>query len=255
MIGIIYKYTSPSGKHYIGQTIDEKRRKQEFLNINNKYGGYKIHNARTKYGPENFEYEVLYTIINEDYDELIQLLNLKEQEYIKLYDSIENGYNNTFYGDVTTGLMNDSKQRMIKNLKKHYKIHAGTFKNQKHTESAKKKMSDSKKEYYKTHNSVFKGKNHSIESKRKISESKINYHKTHKGTFTGKQHTEETKQKISKNNSKPILQIDPITLDIIKEWSSSIEACRSFGVKYNDVIHVLKGKRKTWHGYFWKYKE
>lgn len=27
VIGIIYRYESPSGKYYIGQTIDEKRRK------------------------------------------------------------------------------------------------------------------------------------------------------------------------------------------------------------------------------------
>ena len=30
--GIIYKYTSPSGKFYIGQTIDEKSRRAQFLN-------------------------------------------------------------------------------------------------------------------------------------------------------------------------------------------------------------------------------
>ena len=30
--GIIYKYTSPSGKVYIGQTIDEKDRKKAFFN-------------------------------------------------------------------------------------------------------------------------------------------------------------------------------------------------------------------------------
>lgn len=30
--GVIYKYTSPSGKCYIGQTINEKRRRNDFLN-------------------------------------------------------------------------------------------------------------------------------------------------------------------------------------------------------------------------------
>lgn len=59
MIGIIYKYTSPSGKVYIGQTIDEKKRRKEFRNLNIKYAGRKINHARKKYGPENFEYEVL----------------------------------------------------------------------------------------------------------------------------------------------------------------------------------------------------
>ena len=35
MKGIIYKYTSPSGKVYIGQTTNEKKRKRVFLNENN----------------------------------------------------------------------------------------------------------------------------------------------------------------------------------------------------------------------------
>lgn len=255
MIGVIYKYTSPSEKIYIGQTVDEHRRRNEFLNIKNKYGGYKINNARHKYKPENFKYEILEVIEKDDYDELILELNLKEQKYIKLYDSIKNGYNSTFYGNVTTGLIYESKQKMVESLKSHYKKHGGTFKDKTHSEKSKMKISKAKIDYYKNHEGIFKGKHHSIESKMKISEARISYHKTHKGTFTNKHHTEETKQKISKCNSKHILQIDPITLDVIKEWSSSIEACGSFGVKYNDVIHVLKGKRKTWHGYIWKYKE
>ena len=59
MIGIIYCYTSPSGKKYIGQTLSEIRRKSRFKNLNRNYGGEKIDNARKKYGPENFKYEVL----------------------------------------------------------------------------------------------------------------------------------------------------------------------------------------------------
>lgn len=48
MIGIIYKYTSPSGKVYIGQTTQEKRRRKTFLNLNKSYGGVKIDNARRR---------------------------------------------------------------------------------------------------------------------------------------------------------------------------------------------------------------
>ena len=62
MTGIIYKYTSPSGKIYIGQTTDEKRRIKTFFNLNKSYGGKNIDNARHKYGPNKFIYEVLKTI-------------------------------------------------------------------------------------------------------------------------------------------------------------------------------------------------
>jgi hypothetical protein len=44
--GIIYKYTSPSGKVYIGQTINEKDRRKHFLIQKLSYGGIKIDTAR-----------------------------------------------------------------------------------------------------------------------------------------------------------------------------------------------------------------
>lgn len=36
MEGVIYRYTSPSGKYYIGQTIDEERRRRDFLGTKRK---------------------------------------------------------------------------------------------------------------------------------------------------------------------------------------------------------------------------
>lgn len=60
--GIIYKYTSPSGKVYIGKTINEKRRRYSFYNLNRRYAGPKIERARKKYGPKNFKYEVIFKV-------------------------------------------------------------------------------------------------------------------------------------------------------------------------------------------------
>lgn len=48
IIGIIYKYTSLSGKVYIGQTVNERKRRKKFLNLNKDYAGLKINNARYK---------------------------------------------------------------------------------------------------------------------------------------------------------------------------------------------------------------
>ena len=57
----IYKITNRlNNKIYIGQTINEQKRRNTFLNINLRYGGLKIDNARKKYLPENFSYEVIY---------------------------------------------------------------------------------------------------------------------------------------------------------------------------------------------------
>lgn len=93
--GIIYKYISPSKKVYIGQTRNEADRRYRWNNLNKPYAGIKIERARKKYGPENFQYEVLFNIEND----LITILNQKEVEYILLYDSYNNGYNSSTGGD------------------------------------------------------------------------------------------------------------------------------------------------------------
>lgn len=93
MKGIIYKYTSPSNKVYIGQTLNEERRRKEFLNLKKQYGGLKINNARKKYKPENFKYEILFENEYDTIENANKELNEKEEYYIKQYDSINNGYN------------------------------------------------------------------------------------------------------------------------------------------------------------------
>lgn len=93
MRGIIYKYTSPSEKVYIGQTYNEKARRKRFNCLSSSYGSIKIDNARRKYGPKSFEYEVLFVIETEDKELLMKELNDKEKYFIKEFDSINSGYN------------------------------------------------------------------------------------------------------------------------------------------------------------------
>lgn len=130
--GIIYLYTSPSGRKYVGQTINEKKRRSRFLNINDSYGGVKIDRARQKYKPENFTYEVLETYYNEDKEVLKDILNKRETYNIKLYDTLVNGYNcdeggNSRIGYVPTdearlnmsiGQKNRSKESYLEGAKK-----------------------------------------------------------------------------------------------------------------------------------------
>lgn len=122
--GVIYKYTSPINKIYIGQTTDESGRRQKFLNINNKiYAGPKINKAREKYGPKSFKYEVIFTVQSIIKDEVLNILNQKEREYIKLFDSFSNGYNMTEGGDSTYIRTEENLKNISKGLKEYYKTH------------------------------------------------------------------------------------------------------------------------------------
>jgi group I intron endonuclease len=94
-IGLIYRYTSPSGKMYIGQTINEKSRNCQHKTQTILADTY-FAKAIRKYGFDNLEYEVLISFKPTiDKDRLKRVLDKLEQRYIKLYKTNihEFGYN------------------------------------------------------------------------------------------------------------------------------------------------------------------
>lgn len=100
--GIIYKYTSPSGKSYIGQTTDENWRKIHHKGTSRKT---KFSTAIKKYGFENFKYEIVFqTIFTDDLVKLKSILNTMEIAFIEYYDTFNNGYNLTKGGEGTLGV-------------------------------------------------------------------------------------------------------------------------------------------------------
>lgn len=103
----IYMWTSPSGKSYIGQTIDLHRRKNEFLRFTSKYGrGSKINYARKKYCKESdWVYKVL------EYCN-IDMLDKREKHYIALYNTINNGYNSEGGGNAKKFISDETRKRM-----------------------------------------------------------------------------------------------------------------------------------------------
>ena len=91
MIGYIYQIENlVTHESYIGQTIDFKRRKRDHINNlkNNQHDNPKLQNAWNKYGEQEFHFRVWEFNI-ESFEELNKL----ECEYIKKYDSLNNGYN------------------------------------------------------------------------------------------------------------------------------------------------------------------
>ena len=260
MKGIVYKYTMPNGKVYIGQTIDEERRRRDFLNINKRYAGNVINNARKKYGPENIKYEKLFEGDFKNIEDANDVLNQMEKYYIQVYNSKDNGYNMTYGGDGVRGLIKnaDSIEQMRLKLKEYYKTHDNPFKGRKHTEETKEKL----RQIAMNRESAFKGKKHTEESKIKMSVSKKGRFIGEKNAFYGKKHTAESKAKISEKNGKPVAQIDVETNEIIKIYASPTMASKELNKKRGNVeiskvctnYITPSGKRYlTAHGYKWKY--
>ena len=112
--GIIYGYTNlETGKMYIGQTIDPKRRYKQHLNA--KYtNGWHIDYQKN---PDKYEYSIIEYDIPED--------KLAEREifWISFFDSYHNGYNLTPGGSVSSG-----------------------FKDKHHSYKSKQKMSEARKD-------------------------------------------------------------------------------------------------------------
>lgn len=101
MIGI-YKYTNNiNHKVYIGQSINLEQRKSGHksaaFNPNASDYNSQFHQAIRKYGWENFSYEVIAEISNEEYSQ--KMLDDLEKYFIKYYDSYKNGYNATEGGN------------------------------------------------------------------------------------------------------------------------------------------------------------
>ena len=289
MIGIIYKYTSPSGKIYIGQTTQERRRRKTFLNINKRYGGDKIDAARKKYGPSSFSYEVIERIkFNCSFDATLKLDEL-ESFYIEKYDSYTNGYNMTLGGYTTRGFKFTEEQRAKMSQARIGKPGTPRTEEEKEAQSVRMKALykdpkwrewrreiDSDKEHRKRlslslkgeKNGMF-GKKHSQESCAKMSKSRsgeknIWYGKKKSNSYKAKiqasaliyhnEHpiTDAIITKISKNISIPVRQLT-LNREPIAEFDSTKSAGELVGIDSSCIVKCCKGKRTTAGGFRWEY--
>ena len=79
----------------------------------------------------------------------------------------------------------------------------------------------------------------------------------------GRNHTEETKRKMSEakkgvfntKTSKPLLQLDKDTGEVIREWPSTTEVERQLGYSQANISKCCLGKRKSANGFKWIYKK
>jgi len=85
---VVYKHTSPSGKSYIGQTSNYKKRCSNHKNIKNKNVCRLFFRAIAKYGWDSFKHEILFS------DLTLEEANSLEEVMIKTHNTLTpSGYN------------------------------------------------------------------------------------------------------------------------------------------------------------------
>lgn len=161
MKGIYAIKNKINGKMYIGMTTDFKDRIEKHLWAlrNNKHHSIKLQRAFNKYGEDNFDYYVLEEMKESTSNQLAE----KERDYIKKYDTYNNGYNCSLGGEGHEGYTpNPEVIRKLIIRNKTTKPMLGKHLSQK----SKDKISKANK----GKGNGFYGKKHSEENKKKISE-------------------------------------------------------------------------------------
>ena len=204
-MGIIYSiHNLTSGKKYIGQTVEKMQRRvvRHFRTVNET----KISRAIHKYS----KYDFVYGIVEEVEDK--NFLDVREQYWIKFYDTVENGFNIKEGGKCARGF----KQSQSSIEKRKQKLIRKSL-----TEEHKQKLS-------KAH----KGKILSKETVDKM----IAYR-------TGRNLTESCKEKISKSHSKNTCKLKSLDgiIFIVKNLS---KFCKENNLQQSAFVMIMNGERK-----------
>lgn len=228
---VVYKLTFPSGKVYIGQTVQKFKERLykhcRYLDINNKKS-----NAVRKY--KKFKAEVIYEGCSSNQ------LDDFERIFIELYNSVEKGYN-LDYGGITNKIRSkETREKISINTKlamQSEDVRAkmrNSLLGRKLSEEHKKKLSD-----------INKGKTLSEEHKKKIGES-------HRGMI----HSEESKRKMSEHNkgrfghlnsnSTPIIVINISTNEEIR-FECIMAAGRYYNIDRCSISKACRGVIKTFY--------
>lgn len=203
----IYKITSPSGKVYVGQSWDIKKRWSDHRGAF-KSSGFRLENSIKKYGHNSHTFEIIHEL-PADLDQSI--LDTYEILYISQYKNCGVGMLNLMSGGSNGKHCEESKIKMSK-----------VQKGRKHTEESKRKMSEGRT-----------GLKASDETRAKMSESK-------KGRFV----SEQTRKKIIANNISRV--VSEQTKEKIRKTllqRKSIWLTKSSDTREKHRINMLGNKR------------
>lgn len=221
--GLIYKYTSPSGKNYIGETtysLKERAGKdgKRYRNCSVFYA------AIEKYGFSNFSVEILEEVLK---DELL----LREEYYIKKYNSVvPNGYNICKKGNKEGKGENRKTPIDVYDLECNFIASYPSL-----IEAAK------------AYNTSWQAISSCLTKKRPY----------HKGCIFVYKDEKPKKPKTYNTHGRTTAQYD-LQDNLIAVYSSANQAARAIGRNSNagrNIRSVCEGKRNTAFGYKWRYLE
>ena len=223
MIYTVYQHRNlKNGKSYIGMTSLEPKERW-----NNGWGYKKNSKMWSDIQNSDWNKDWEHNIIGQ-FEDKQEALNIEEM-FIWLFDSINEGYNISSYG-------NGHYERTEEHKRKISEARIGITFSEEHKKKMSEALSGEKAYWY--------GKHFSEEHRRKISESK-----------TGKHLSEEHKKLISQSMGvNGILQFSKDG-ELIAEYPSTREAERHTGCNQGSICKCCKGRLKTCGGFIWKYKE
>jgi group I intron endonuclease len=235
LIGI-YKITSPSGKIYIGQSIDIKRRFRYYNNLKCKEQP-KLYNSFLKYGVDAHKFEIIELCMQ-------KYLNNMERYYQEKYDTVNNGLNLLYVkNEHFNGGHSEESKKKISNSLKGRPIHENTRAALLLSNKTRVLSPESIERFRKAST----GKKASKETRAKQSLIR-----------TGIKRNEETKRKISDSskNKRGVNQYD-LEWNFIQSFESMGDACEYLGIKRTGsaICQMLAGKQNTAYGYKWRYKD
>jgi group I intron endonuclease len=246
-----------NGKYYVGESLNVGKR----IYIHCYGGDQVIHKAIKKYGIDSFRIYVEYL----DNFSKKDLVDLEEKLIISHNSLYPNGYNicpkgSDYSGCKQTDEAKKKKSIALTGIKRSPEEIQKSSKNRtglKRTPTQIANISNS-------HKGLVYGPC-SDEKKQKISNILKEKYKTEPHPVKGYKHTEEFRKKLSLEkqgisnvlSKKPILQIDPQTNYIIKEWESTSDAVLSLfndKTKASSISAALRGRYKTAFGFKWSFK-
>lgn len=275
MKGIIYKYTFPDGKVYIGQTRRHpEKRKREHLDAIVGPTNSGFWEAYNKVGLP--EYSELLQVERDDEDELVTELNAAETFFIQIFkaDNPEHGYNRKSYGTVGTktnviigNRYNEYLESLLEERLKDYELAIEKIWQTKEPLTPEEKYL--LKEKYREHNIWQEhideyNLDNLADNDEMETEFMVDEYLGFVRFMIVEEAEEEARKYIAENyaqildeerSKNAVVQLDKDG-NVVKVFYSFNEICQEFNVpRADNVRNVLKGKQKSAYGYFWKYKK